>query len=126
MDLVVKINGKRRELSLSDFPSKYEIFDIGSQTIELYSELIKDADAIFMKGPAGYCEDAKFCKGTRELLKAISKAKGFSVLGGGHLSTALKKFKINKNKFNHVSLSGGALVWFLAGKKLIGLEVLRK
>ena len=79
-----------------------------------------------MKGTAGYCEDAKFCFGTRELLNAIASSKCFSVLSGGHTSTALKKFGIPKKKFDYVSLSGGALVWYLVGKKLPGLEALRK
>ena len=126
MDLAVNINGRRKELVLSEFPSRYEVFDIGSRTILLYKKLIKNSDAVFMKGTAGYCEDAKFCFGTRELLKTIASSKCFSVLSGGHTSTALKKFGISKKKFDYVSLSGGALVWYLVGKKLPGLEVLRK
>ena len=126
MDLAVRVKNKRKEFSISEFPSKYEVFDIGEKTIALYKEIIKRSDAVFMKGTAGYCEEAKFCKGTKELLKQIAKHKGTAILGGGHLSTALKKFKINKKQFSHVSLSGGALVWYLAGKKLPGLEVLRK
>ena len=35
------------------------------------------------------------------------------------------KSKINKKKFGHVSLSGGALLNYLAGDKLPGLEALR-
>jgi len=125
MDLAVKIKGRRRELDLSEFPSKYEVFDIGSKTIKLYKELISRADAVFMKGTAGYCEDRKFCKGTFELLKAVSRAR-FSVLAGGSLSTALSRSGIGRGKFGHVSLAGGALVHFLAGKKLAGLEALKK
>ena len=72
MDLAVNANGRRKELAISEFPSEYEVFDIGSRTISLYKDLIKNSEAVFMKGTAGYCEDAKFCFGTRELLNAIA------------------------------------------------------
>src|SRR3989338_5636155 len=35
-DFAVNANGKRIELKLEDFPSKYEIFDIGEETIARY------------------------------------------------------------------------------------------
>ena len=77
-----------------------------------------------MKGTPGYSEIKGFEYGTREILKAIEKSKAFSVIAGGHSTTALNHFKINKKKIGHISLSGGALVHYLAGKKLPGLEVL--
>ncbi len=124
VDFAIKINNKRVELALEKFPSKYEIYDIGKKTQEKYIKVIRKAKAIYMKGPAGYCADKKFCKGTNKILKAIAKNKGFSVIGGGHLSDAIEKSKINKKKFNHISLSGGALLRYIAGEKLPGLEVL--
>ncbi|MBU2639251.1 MAG: phosphoglycerate kinase [Nanoarchaeota archaeon] len=123
MDFAVRVNGKRKELLLSDFPSKYEIFDIGEITIKRYKEEIKKAEVVFMKGPAGECAMKPFCKGTREILKAISRGKCFSIIGGGHLSDAAAKLGIRK--IDHISLSGGALLEFVAGKKLPGVEALK-
>jgi len=76
--------------------------------------------------PAGYCADGNFCKGTVEILKAVSENKGFSLIGGGHLSDAIEISKINKKKFGHISLSGGALLRYISGEKLGGLELLDK
>ncbi|MAH07579.1 phosphoglycerate kinase [Candidatus Pacearchaeota archaeon] len=121
IDFGVKVDGKRKELKLEDFPSKYEIYDIGEETIKKYVSEIKKAKTVFMKGTAGYCEDKKFCKGTEEILKAVSKCK-FSVVGGGHLSEAVSKLKIKG--INHVSLSGGTLLEYVSGKKLVGVEAL--
>ena len=90
-----------------------------------YIQEIKKARAIYMKGPAGFCGYKGFCKGTRALLMAIAKNKGFSLIGGGHLSDAIKQTKTNKSKFNHISLSGGALLRYVAGEKLPGLEALK-
>ncbi len=125
-DVALKVNGKRQERFIADAPFDYEIFDIGHLTIEEYKKEISKAEAIFMKGTAGYCEEEQFCYGTRALLKAIASSNAYSVLSGGHLSTALKKFGISKKKFDYVSLSGGATVNYIAGKKLVGLEVLKR
>jgi len=126
IDFAVKVKKKRREISLKDFPSKYEIFDIGKKTIRKYVREIKKAKTIYMKGPAGFYSDKKFSKGTFKILKSISKNKGFSLLGGGHLSDAVRKSGISKKEFGYVSLSGGALLRYIAGEKLPGLEVLKK
>jgi len=125
VDLAVNMKGKRKELRLSEFPSNYKILDIGSETIKQYSAVIKNAKSIFLKGTPGYSEIKGFEKGTKEILKAIEQSKAFSVIAGGHSTTALSKFKINKKKIGYISLSGGALVHYLSGKKLPGLEVLR-
>lgn len=123
IDFAVKINNKRKELKLGEFPSKYIIEDIGEETINRYIKEIKKARVIFMKGPAGNFNLNKFEKGTRKILKAIERNKGFSVIGGGELSNAAKKFKIKK--IDHISLSGGALLNYIAGEKLPGLEALK-
>lgn len=125
-DLAIKVGGKRKELSIEDFPSKHEVFDIGSKTISKYVDRIKKADCVFMKGTVGFCEEKQFCKGTHALLRAMAKNKGFTALGGGHLTTALRGSGISKKKFDYVSLSGGATTEYLSGKKLPGVEALRK
>lgn len=124
VDFAVKVNGKRKEIPVENFPSKYEIFDIGSETIEKYTEEIKKAKAIYMKGPAGDCNEKRFERGTFAILRAIANSEAFSVIGGGHLSDAIEKSKISKSKFGHISLSGGALLNYIAGEKLPGLEAL--
>ena len=125
IDYAVKVGGKRKELSLGEFPSKYAIYDIGGKTMDLFSEEIKKAKTIYVKGPSGDCSNRKFCKGTVAILKAVSKAKGFSLIGGGHLNDAIDMSGIPRKKFGHVSLSGGALLRYLAGEKLPGLEAIK-
>jgi len=123
-DFAVKVGGRRVERSLDEFPCGDEIFDIGVGTIERYVSEIKKARCVFVKGPAGAAGDVKFSKGTVSLLRAVAKVKGFSLVGGGHLSDAIKKYKLSG--FSHVSLSGGALLRYVAGEKLVGLEALGK
>ena len=125
-DYAVDMNGKRKELMLDEFPSKYEAVDIGIKSIDVFVKEIKKAKCVFVKGTQGKAEDKRFVFGTQEILRAAASSRAFSVIGGGHTTSALKEMGINKKKFNYISLSGGALVEYLAGKKLPGLEVLKK
>lgn len=126
IDLAVSINGKRKNINISDLPSKYPIYDIGDKTIKLYGDEIKKAKVIFFKGAVGKISDKNFQKGTKEILKAISRSRSFSVISGGSSVSSIDKFKISKNSFSYISLSGGALVHYLAGEKLPGLEALKR
>lgn len=126
VDYAVKVRGKRKEVRLDEFPNKYIIYDIGSETIKLFEDEIKKAKAVYVKGPSGDCREEQFCKGTVAVLKAVSKSKGFTLIGGGHLNDAIDKSGISRKKFGHISLSGGALLSYLAGEKLPGLEALKR
>ena len=122
-------NGKIRAKGIID-PIDYlnkNKLDIGEKTVKKYSEQIKKAKTIFMKGSFGFIEDKKYQSGTVNLLKAIARnKKAFSLIGGGSLSTLIKELRINTRKFSYISLSGGALLKYLSGEKLPGLEALRK
>jgi len=128
-DYAVDVSGKRVEFNLNQFPTTYVIYDIGEKTIQDYKEQIMKAKSVYMKGPVGFAGKKEFAKGTYEILKIIasqtSKGKLFSLIGGGHLSDAIAKSKIPASKFSHISLSGGALLNYVAGEKLPGLEALK-
>jgi phosphoglycerate kinase len=124
VDFAVRVNNKRKEFLLSEFPLGYQIDDIGERTIEKYIKIIKKVPAVYMKGPAGYASDKIFSKGTISLLRAVLESKAFSLVGGGHLSDAIYKYKLPVKRFNHISLSGGALLDYIAGEKLVGLKAL--
>ncbi|MBI4154618.1 phosphoglycerate kinase, partial [Candidatus Woesearchaeota archaeon] len=47
----------------------------------------------------------------------------FSIIGGGHSLDAVERY-IGKNKISYISLAGGALIDYMAGYKLPGLEIL--
>ena len=124
MDIAINYNG-RREISVEELPVNNEILDIGEKTIEKYLEEIEKAETVFMKGPLGKFEEENFAKGSVEVLRAIANSNCFSLIGGGHLTHVIESFSLEKDKFSHISLSGGALLKFLAGEELPGLEVLK-
>lgn len=60
IDFAVDKNGKRCEILLEEFPSEYEIEDIGEKTLKKYIEKIKRAKTIYMKGPFGNSSIKKY------------------------------------------------------------------
>lgn len=126
IDFAVDVNGIRREISLEELPSKYEMFDIGRKTVELYSSMIRKASVVLMKGPAGRYEDRRFIYGTKMLLDAIVNSNAYTIIAGGNTLSAMKYLNISKDKVSHVSLAGGAFIEYIAGRKLPGLEILKK
>jgi phosphoglycerate kinase len=124
-DLAVKLNGKRKEVTVSELPTNYLIFDIGTKTVEDYVKVIKNAKSIVVSGPMGVFENSEFSLGTKKVLEAIANSKAFSLAGGGHTIAALQEFGLSK-KISYVSTAGGALIEFLMGKKLPGVVALEK
>ena len=100
-----------------------KIFDIGPKTIKEYVSIIKGAKIIIWNGPIGLFEDARFCKGTNDVAIAIAESTAFKVLGGGDTIAAVNKLGL-LDKFDFVSTGGGAMLEFLGGNKLPGLEAL--
>ena len=124
-DLAVEVEEKRKEIELSDLPTDYPIYDIGSKTIEKYISMIKKAKTIVLNGPMGVYENKEFLKGTEGVFEAVVSSDAFSVAGGGHTIGALEELGL-KDKVSYVSTGGGALMRYLLGKKLPVVEALEK
>jgi len=102
-----------------------KLLDIGPETIQMFSKIIKDAKMIVWAGPLGYFEVPKFEKGTKEIGEKIARNhRAFKIAGGGDTIFALSKFGL-RDKFDHISTGGGAMLEFLSGKILPGLEALK-
>lgn len=111
----------------SDWHMEHEaILDIGPKTIMEFVRHINSARTILWSGPLGLIEKKRFTRGTLAIAKAIAaNHKDLTVAGGGETVMFLKKHKLDK-KFKFISTGGGAMLEFLAGKKLPGIEVLKK
>jgi phosphoglycerate kinase len=97
--------------------------DINEESVKLFREKISGAKTILWNGPFGKFEDARYMEGTLALADAIIRSKAFSVVGGGETVEFLEKRGIIE-KFSHVSTGGGAMLAYLAGDKLPGIEAL--
>jgi phosphoglycerate kinase len=125
VDVAIKVDGSRKELDVSQVTDKMVVLDVGAKTIDKYSRYIKGAGTVFMSGPPGAFEYAEFAVGTEMLLKALADSFGTTIVSGGHLSAALNRFGVNES-IDHVSTAGGALVQYLAGKRLPLMDALER
>ncbi len=109
--------------------SKNKILDIGPATIKNYTSIISTAKTIIWGGPMGFFENPKFSKGTKSIWQAILRNKKAKVVvGGGETLASLRLITTNyKLKTTNLFLStgGGAMLEFLAGKKLPALIALK-
>ncbi|MCS7097902.1 MAG: phosphoglycerate kinase, partial [Candidatus Methanomethyliaceae archaeon] len=125
MDVAILKDEERMELSIKELTDNFQIFDIGSETINFYSSIIEGAKIIVMRGPAGYIEDKRFTKGSEELLKQIVRSGAKIILGGGHLRNIAEKINV-MDKIDFFSTGGGAFISYISGEKLPGIEALIK
>ncbi|MCX6723455.1 MAG: phosphoglycerate kinase [Candidatus Staskawiczbacteria bacterium] len=102
---------------------KLGALDINDESIKIFQEKIATSKTIIWNGPFGKFEEEKYAKGTLAIVKAIINSGSFSVVGGGETVEFLEKQGMI-DKFSHVSTGGGAMLSYLAGDKLPGLEVL--
>jgi phosphoglycerate kinase len=108
------------------------ILDIGPKTVKIYNHFIQKASTIIWNGPMGLFEKKGFEKGTSGIWKAILKNKKAKVvIGGGETIASLKiipksqRLKILKAKNIFLSTGGGAMLEYLSGKKLPGIEAIK-
>jgi len=69
----------------------------------------------------------KFAKGTTAIAHAVAQATAngaFSLIGGGDSVAAINKNKL-ADKVSYVSTGGGAMLEYMEGKVLPGIEAIR-
>lgn len=111
-----------------NIPDGWEGLDIGPETRERFAKVIESSKTILWNGPVGVFEMPKFAAGTEAIAEAIVKAteKGaFSLIGGGDSVAAINQFGL-ADKVSYVSTGGGALLEYIEGKKLPGIEAIRE
>jgi len=125
VDVAVNKDGERVEIDVRDLGKEDTIYDLGPNTVEHYKKLISGAGTVFISGPPGYFEKEQFSFGTKAILEAVSNSMATTIVSGGHLTSALKKYGL-ADKINHISTAGGALVLYLTGEKLPMIESLEE
>lgn len=127
VDVVASIDAQGQAPSriapVGKIKEKEMILDIGPDTIQLFNQIISQAKMIVWNGPMGVCEVAKFASGSRAIAQAVAQSSTFSVVGGGDTITLLEQLNLI-SQIDHISTGGGAMLKFLAGEKLPGIEAL--
>jgi len=106
-----------------EIPADMMGLDIGPETVELYSQALKEAATIVWNGPVGVFEMPSFEKGTRAIAEVLAESSATTVIGGGDSAAAAEQFGL-ADKMSHISTGGGASLEFLEGKVLPGIAVI--
>jgi len=102
--------------------------DIGTKSVELFSDIIKNSKTVLWNGPMGVFEMENFEKGTRAVANAVVEATkngAFSLIGGGDSAAAIAKFGL-EDEVSYVSTGGGALLEYMEGKELPGVKAIQE
>lgn len=109
-----------------EIPDGWMGLDIGPVAAMQFAEVISHSKTILWNGPMGVFEMSNFERGTRMVADAIVHATSmgaFSLIGGGDSAAAINKFDLG-SKVSYVSTGGGALLEYIEGKVLPGVEML--
>lgn len=99
------------------------ILDIGPDTEILFDSVVKSAKTIIWNGPLGKFEIPQFREGTEHLLTSLLESDAKVITGGGETVELLEeRGAIDKCYF--VSTGGGAMLTYLAGDPMPGLDAL--
>jgi phosphoglycerate kinase len=102
--------------------------DIAENSILEFKNVIANSKLILWNGPMGVFEMSKFQNGTKQIALAVAEATengAFSLVGGGDSVAAVNMFDLSK-RVSHVSTGGGAMLEYLEGKLLPGIEAILK
>lgn len=125
------VSSKKLVLPIDIKMKDRQILDIGEKTAKRYSEIISKAGTVVWNGPVGLFEEKEFSGGTRAIWRAILKnKKARMVVGGGETLASLKlvtsyQSLVARNKNLFLSTGGGAMLEYLSGEKLPGIEALK-
>lgn len=117
----VKLRDENEKLIIGNLTQDKE--DITLNTIERFEEEIKKGGTIVLAGPMGKYEDEGHRQGTERIFKKVADSNAFKIVGGGDSLSVLSIYNL-KDKFDWVSVGGGAMLEFLAKRTLPGIKAL--
>ena len=100
--------------------------DIGPATVTEYTNLVLGANTCIWNGPMGVFEIPAYASGTDAMAQAMASATSqgaVTIIGGGDSVAAIKQANLHE-RVTHVSTGGGAMLKFLEGANLPGLDAL--
>ncbi|MCE2395665.1 phosphoglycerate kinase [Candidatus Poribacteria bacterium] len=116
-------NTEFQVVSNKNIPDGWSGFDIGSETVAKFGEIVDTAKTVIWNGPLGVYEFEQFAKGTLEIAQRVAESAAVSIIGGGDCVAAVHQAGV-ADRITHISTGGGASLEFLEGKRLPGIEAL--
>ncbi len=117
-----------KEMEADEIKNNWMGLDIGKKTRRRYAEIINKSQTILWNGPMGVFELSNFKQGTKTMAIAVSSATisgSYSLVGGGDSVAAVNQYNL-ADQISYVSTGGGAMLEYLEGKTLPGIQALLK
>ena len=121
----INVQARRQAVRNESIPADWVCLDIGPDTVRIFSEEIRTAKTIVWNGPMGVFELEPFSHGTFAMARAVADSSAFTIIGGGDSVAAVNQAGVAE-RISHISTGGGASLEFLEGKKLPGIEALKR
>lgn len=116
---------QRQHVAVGHIPSDSFVVDIGSQTVQRYSQILASARTIVWNGTMGAAEFPHYSAGTDAIARKIaSVSEAVKIAGGGNTVAAIRRLGL-EDRFNHLSTGGASFLLALANKPLPGLMALQ-
>lgn len=97
--------------------------DLTIHTIDRFKEEISKARTVLLAGVLGKYEDPGHRQATETIFRFIAQTDAYKIVGGGDSLMAIDIFGI-QDKFNWVSVGGGAMLEYLVSRTLPGIKAL--
>lgn len=114
---------KSEKAKISVARSTMDGMDIEWESLKEFEDIISKSAMIVWNGPMGYIEGG-FEESTLSIAQAIVDGSAYRISGGGDTVAFLNKHKLF-DKFDFVSMGGGAMLEFLSGESLPGVVALQ-
>lgn len=118
----VRLKSKDEKLVIGNLIQDKE--DITLNTIQRFKDEIGKAGTIILAGVLGKYEDEGHMQGTKEVFETIAKSSAYKIAGGGDTEAVISILNL-KDKFDWISVGGGAMLEFLASGTLLGIDALK-
>lgn len=119
---VILENGDK--VPVRSIPKDGVVVDCGPETVEMVTKIISVSNTVIANGPLGLYEKG-WLSGSEKILTNLAEANAISYIGGGDTVTVAHKLGLLQ-KFNFVSLGGGAMLDYLSSGTLPGIDAVTK
>jgi len=119
-------DANRKEVASDAIDDGWMGLDVGEKTRREFHTIIMESKTILWNGPMGVFEMENFAHGTKSIALSVaeSTAKGaYSLIGGGDSVAAINKYNL-ANEVSYVSTGGGAMLEYMEGKVLPGIQAI--
>jgi phosphoglycerate kinase len=117
----VRSYGENEEVIIGNLSMDKE--DLTLNTVEKFESEIEKAKTVLLVGPLGKFEEEGHRQATERIFRKITEGDAFKVAGGGDTLEAISLLNLS-DKFNWLSVGGGAMLEFLTKGTLPGIVAL--